>query len=249
MIIAIGPDRLPSDERSRTDLAPSRRGEASASIVKFCIKQSRQSEPQLRAILLRHQIRSVGMTSNITIDRPVEHCTRLLGVGDTHAIVQHYVGLPAHDRYLRFCGAISDFAIERFVRQCIGRRDHLFMGYVAAPSLIGIAHLAPSDAIVGECELALSVDPDFRRRGIAKRLAREAIEFATERNALCLRLSMSLENKPMISLAREVGFEMRAFNNLVKGQLTVSTQDGNYGLSKPAAPYGIMCTEVSRQSY
>ena len=171
----------------------------------------------------RDQPRKPGMIKSPSKLDALLHSTRLLDVGDAYAITQHFLGLPAHDLYLRFCGSISGQSIERFVDRCIVRRDQVFIGYSIGASLIGVAQLAPAASPAAGSELALSVDPGFRRSGVATVLTNEAIEVALERNTTELWISTVSENRPMLQLAKKFGFRPHVSNNAVTGHLCLAS--------------------------
>ncbi|MEM8975485.1 MAG: GNAT family N-acetyltransferase [Pseudomonadota bacterium] len=148
------------------------------------------------------------------------HHTRLLVARDAIAITKHLLELPDYDRYLRFCGVVSDTAIERLIAQRVVDREHAFIGYGIGGLLIGVAQLARPEPSTFDWELAISVDPGYRRLGVASRLVLEATSFTSNKNS-SLYISTLSENKPMISLAKKSGFKLHLTNQSVSGQLQV----------------------------
>ncbi|MEM9359009.1 MAG: GNAT family N-acetyltransferase [Pseudomonadota bacterium] len=173
------------------------------------------------------------------------YSTRLLTVGDTHAITQHFLGLPVHDQYSRFCGTISRLSIERFVERCIVRQDHVFLGYSVGEALIGVAQLAPSENPAAGSELALSVDPHFRRLGVASELTKEAIKVAVVRNVPRLWVSTVIENRSMIELAKKFGFLLHTSSFAISGYLCLPSRDFVSSVDMGAHPLQLKCTEFA----
>ncbi len=120
---------------------------------------------------------------------------------------------------------MSSQSIERLVNRCIVRHDHAFVGYSVGASLIGVAQLAPADTPATGSELALSVDPAFRRIGVATALTREAIALALERNITGLLVITAIENRPMIELSRKFGFRLQTSCHAIKGYLHLDRRD------------------------
>jgi GNAT superfamily N-acetyltransferase len=85
------------------------------------------------------------------------------------------LALDADDRYARFGSAIRDAGISTYVGRLDFERD-LLLGVEFAGNLIGLAHVGCG---VGElAELALSVTPRWRYRGVARTLFKGAAERA-----------------------------------------------------------------------
>lgn len=97
---------------------------------------------------------------------------------DTDAIRAHLLKLPLTDRYLRFCSALSDSAINAYVDRldlAVGGKDVGFGVYDSKDQLAGMIHIAPM-ADHDSAEFALSVDEDVRHRGIGDQLFGRGIQ-------------------------------------------------------------------------
>lgn len=82
------------------------------------------------------------------------------------SLTQHLLRLNINDRYLRFCSALSDDAINGYTsRLNLAGPDVVFVVTDADPSVVvGMLHIAPDGS--DSAEFALSVDSTHRKRGI-----------------------------------------------------------------------------------
>lgn len=83
------------------------------------------------------------------------------------AVLAHLMALDADDRYARFGAAVRDAGICALVARLDFERD-LLLGVESSGGLIGLAHVGFGAG--GLAELALSVAPPWRRRGLARAL-------------------------------------------------------------------------------
>lgn len=83
------------------------------------------------------------------------------------AVLAHLLALDADDRYARFGAAVRDAGIGALVARLDFERD-LLLGLEAAGGLVGLAHVGFGAG--GLADLALSVAPPWRRRGLARAL-------------------------------------------------------------------------------
>ncbi len=100
--------------------------------------------------------------------RPVTKPLRLRDY-DRERIRAHLLRLSLTDRYLRFCSALSDSAINRYVDGLeLSGKDAVYGIYDSDVILAGMIHVAPVSA--DSVEFALSVDDTMRKRGIGDML-------------------------------------------------------------------------------
>ena len=159
------------------------------------------------------------MTNTPTIIRPELYKLRPLHAGDLQCITDHLLSLAPYDRYLRFCGTISDIAIMRLIQKHVGNGRHAFIGYFDQADLAGLAHLAlpkePSDL----AEAAVSVGSAWRRLGIGSLLMKETIAVAQQRGCGGLLMSTLVENTAMVCMAKRFGFRFQLTQQYAEGTL------------------------------
>lgn len=86
------------------------------------------------------------------------------------AMLVHLLALDADDRYGRFGSALRDPGIRALVARLDFERD-LLLGVEDGDGLIGLAYVGVGGVSDhGLAELALSVAPSWRRRGVARAL-------------------------------------------------------------------------------
>lgn len=84
-------------------------------------------------------------------------------------ILNHLLRLSVNDRYMRFCSALSDYAITTYVDKLdLTGNDVVFGVFGADDTMIGMLHIAPDSK--DSAEFALSVDADQRKLGIGDAL-------------------------------------------------------------------------------
>jgi RimJ/RimL family protein N-acetyltransferase len=119
-------------------------------------------------------------------------------------ILRHLKCLPAQDRRLRFGTAMTDEAIERYVRGIDFTRDKVFGIFERDMTLSGMAHLA-LDVDSDTAELGLSVLPELRGKGYGYALVSRARLHAGNLAYKKLYMHCLAENGVMIHLARKAG--------------------------------------------
>lgn len=133
-------------------------------------------------------------------------------------LAQHFLSLPMRDRNLRFGMALAPPAIAAYVDQIDLDRDAVFGVHDDCNVLVGVAHVAVQD---NQAELALSVLPVHRRRGIASALLKRAIGLARSRRVAKLFMHFLTANVAIMRLAQkfrmdivESGSDADAYLNL-----------------------------------
>lgn len=136
---------------------------------------------------------------------------RPAGPGDAAAISAHFLRLSPEDRALRFCGAPCEATLARHAREVA---EGAPAGVAAvetdagtgAERVRGLAEVFVTD---GTAELAVSLEPAWRGRGLAARLVRAAARMARELGARRL-IALTLPgNGPMLGLGRKLGGRAR----------------------------------------
>ena len=161
------------------------------------------------------------MTIHAKTDNCAAYQLRVLDVTDLSSVTDHVLALTPYDRYLRFCGAMSDAAIARLLQQRVSSSGHVFIGCFYQRGLVGVVQIAQPNGEDDYAEVAISVGSDHRRAGIAKMMVDHAIHYARTGRILGLSVSTLPENMAMISLAKKLGFQIRTTQNLVEGFLAL----------------------------
>ncbi|MFO1152272.1 MAG: GNAT family N-acetyltransferase [Rhodospirillales bacterium] len=131
----------------------------------------------------------------------------------------HLLRLSADDRRFRFGNCLSDAGITGFVDGLRPRENHIFVDQETTGKVVGAVQIAVRYG--SDAELALSVDAEHRRRGVAYVLAKRAILWARNRRIRSVCMSCLAENRPMRRLAKKVGMEMDADGGLVEAKLSL----------------------------
>ena len=121
-------------------------------------------------------------------------------------VYEHLLRLSPDDRYLRFCITAGDSFIQRYVFEVMDLSRDLAFGAYSDGKLVGLANIA----IVSDtsCELAFSIDADFRGTGLARSLMKTAIARCRELGVTKLCMSCLRENRKMQALATSFGLNM-----------------------------------------
>ncbi len=117
-------------------------------------------------------------------------------------LARHFLALPVQDRSLRFGMALAPTVIAAYVDQIDLDRDAVLGVHDERNALIGVAHVAIED---DQAELALSVLPRHRRRGIGSALFRRAIAHARIRRMPKLIMHCLTANVPIMRMAQKFG--------------------------------------------
>jgi GNAT superfamily N-acetyltransferase len=122
-----------------------------------------------------------------------------------------------------------------FVIQPFNERDLVFGVRDDRPEPVGVGHLAVED---DAAELALSVLPASRRRGIGSALFRRAVAEARARRISSIRMRCLSANTPVMRIAQRFGMDLMTSEGDAAAHLTLRSLPG-----APVAP-GSMPLEV-----
>ena len=118
-----------------------------------------------------------------------------LNEGIRATLVAHFLALPVKDRCLRFGTALAPAVIAAYVDGIDFVRGAVFGVHDDRLALVGVAHMAIEDDLA---EVALSVLPMHRGRGLGSALFKRAVAHARKR---CIpRLFMLFRSRTMICL-------------------------------------------------
>lgn len=138
-------------------------------------------------------------------------------------ILDHLLGLPAHDRYLRFGYAASDSQVSAYVDRMDFARDEVFGIFDRRLQLIGMAHLALLEP--GTAEFGVSVATRARGRGYGERLFDHAVLHARNRGVDTLVIYALSENSAMLKIARKAGARVVRSGGDAEARLALPPED------------------------
>lgn len=124
---------------------------------------------------------------------------------DRPAVLQHLLNLSANDRRLRFFMSTSDNYIKHYVAEKMDFSNPNFGAFVGTDliGLVSIAIVSPTS-----CELAFSINEEYRGTGLARNLMKMAVERCQELKLNKLCMSCLRENRKMQSLAKSFGLKL-----------------------------------------
>lgn len=140
---------------------------------------------------------------------PAEGSIRRLWPVERRLFTEHLLRLDAEDRLLRFQGYTSDEAIDAYVESL-----DWFAGVVLAFFVDGevraAAHLSwTRGRLVRTGEIGLSVEAEFRRRGVGTALLRRSMTVARNRFVSDVELLCMPENTAMRRVAAHLGLKWK----------------------------------------
>jgi len=166
---------------------------------------------------------------------------RELNESERTLFLQHLLSLGSKDRYLRFGGPFSDFAIERYVAGIDWTSDTVFGVFDDGLELAAAGHFAPlprttraeADALVRTAEFGLSVGDQARGRGLGTALFLRAAAHARNLGISSLFMHCLSENSAMMRIARKAGMDIRqthgeadAYLALKPGTIATAIEEG-----------------------
>lgn len=132
---------------------------------------------------------------------------RRLNEGLRTGLVAHFVALPMTDRRLRFGASLAPAVIAAYVDGIDFVRGAVFGVHDDRLALVGVAHMAIEDDLA---ELALSVLPTHRGRGVGSALFKRAVAHARNRCVPRLFMLFRSENAPIMRIAQRFGMRIVA---------------------------------------
>jgi GNAT superfamily N-acetyltransferase len=133
------------------------------------------------------------------------HIVERLNDGMRASLVAHLLALPLRDRSLRFGMALAPSVIASYVDRIDFDRDLVLGVRDDRLVLVGVGHLAIED---DRAELALSVLPVNRRRGIGGELFKRAVSEAVDRRVPRLFMHCLSGNTPIMRIAHRFGMDL-----------------------------------------
>lgn len=135
---------------------------------------------------------------------------RRLWHSDSAAFRDHLLRLPVESRHNRFGMAVADDFVERYSLRSSAIENVLYGFFDDDGILRAVGELRPLSpphllGVGGEMEAAFSVEPGWRKRGVASELMARVIRAARVRCCTTLYLSFLTGNVPMRRLAMKFG--------------------------------------------
>jgi len=135
-------------------------------------------------------------------------------------LVAHYLALPVLDRWLRFGRAMAPAGVASYIGRIDFRRDAVFGVDDRRLGLVGVAHMALDGDVA---EVALSVLPAHRRRGIASAMFSSAMAHAHRHRIPRLFMQFLADNAPILRIARKFGMDIHADDENAEAHLRLAT--------------------------
>lgn len=135
------------------------------------------------------------------------HTIRILFPHERFRYAQHLLRLDAGARRLRFARAIKDQGIGDYVASLDRIRHAILVHEDDTLAVVGAVLLTFRDR--GLAELAFSVEPAWRRQGLATDLARRALLWARNRDIQRVGVYCLSENIGMRRLAQRLGLRVQ----------------------------------------
>jgi len=157
---------------------------------------------------------------------------RLLLSTEAGAYLRHLRRLDPEARRRRYSRLVDDRDLARFVVGIDWSRT-LIAGYFEDGTLRGAAQLAWPDLawLDGAAEMAVEVEADWRRRGIARSLMRRVATEARLRGLASILFFAQADNEPMLELARDMDAPLKLMGSDVEGRIALA------GRPRPAAQF------------
>lgn len=164
-------------------------------------------------------------------ENPIE-TINLNSSSEKELILEHLKDLDRESKELRFCGNVSDYSIEKYVESLEKKRDFTygifddsFVNPFGKSYLIAFGHLAKLQK-EDEFELALSVSPLYREKGLGKKLLEDLL-FVRAKNlkAKSIHCECLYVNKKIQSLFEKKGVELdKSSKDYVQGRIYLDGQ-------------------------
>ena len=152
---------------------------------------------------------------------------RQLTAADRALVLSHHLALSEEDRVLRFGSGVSDEQLRKYVDGLDFSRDCCFGFFDETGRLLGFVQVSPS----GErtAEVALSVAPDSRGRGLGHKLLQQATRHCGNRGIKEFVLYYMRPNRAMGQLAARLGMAIKASGRDVEACLSLDSHSVTSG--------------------
>src|SRR5579864_6428671 len=152
----------------------------------------------------RNEAVSMNARPSTTRQRRPTTPIRILRQHELPLLRDHLLRLDPASRRDRFHGAVADDFITSYVARCFGPKT-IAIAYVENDEVHGVAELHEPSAGGEPPELAFSVEPSLRRRGVGSILFHTLLAEARRAGYERLRVTTGPQNEAMRALARKFG--------------------------------------------
>lgn len=148
---------------------------------------------------------------------------RQIGPADAGPMKSFLERLSDHDRYMRFLRPMPRVTDALVDALCSSDGTlHVAIGAFDDDRLVGVARYVCVRQDPRRAELAFSVDPSHRGRGLARKLVGEVIRGAEGGIPESIEVYVHPENRAAAGLVRSLGFSLKYREGLLEGSAPVS---------------------------
>jgi ribosomal protein S18 acetylase RimI-like enzyme len=134
---------------------------------------------------------------------------RRLDVNDLRSVERHLLELGPTDRHARFLGNPADAKIVAYVRGIDPSCTILIGAFDQSGRMVGLAEAHPTGT-PHTVEIAVSIDPNFRRRGLGQRLVARALALAFAHGTQSAEFIFAPTNRALEGLVHALGGRITA---------------------------------------
>ncbi|HJS83947.1 MAG TPA: GNAT family N-acetyltransferase [Acetobacteraceae bacterium] len=172
-------------------------------------------QPQPMSRIAPFVVDATGVGPVVASHAPSWLLIRRLGPDDRVALAEHFISLPRQDRRTRFGGNASDAAIQRHCDGLDLDETVCFAALDASGAVVGAAlgfAYGAGDGPHRQCvEVAVSVAPEHRRRGLGTDLVSRVHHATAARGADAAVFEFDPSNAAIRGLVRRLGGMVRPF--------------------------------------
>ena len=164
-------------------------------------------------------------TASLSVRGTTVYRPRIARPEDAPALIRHYQRLVNFDRYTRFFSAMSDDGIRRYVETFDWTRMIAVCVY-SDELLVGAAELGWEERGVPErAELGISVDADFRRRGLGSWMVCDLLDAGRRAGVESVYASWVGGNDAIGRIMRSYGASIWLSGNHWQGELRLANAE------------------------
>jgi len=123
---------------------------------------------------------------------------------DSILLKNHIKSLSSADKYLRFGYPVHDETVDKYVDSTFNQRNHIWFGVANDSKIIATSHVV-LDSSQSLSEFGLTVDENYRNKGIAKLLFGVGLDLCREHKIRKILLFCLAQNIAMRHIAKHFG--------------------------------------------
>lgn len=134
---------------------------------------------------------------------------------DTQAVIAFFARVSDEDRRFRFLSSVQNLSLAQtsIITDFTPQRRETFLAFLPGSDAIIAAATLAADTQGNAAEVAISIDADYKGRGIGWTLLDHVSDQARQWGVRTLRSIENRENHAAISLEREMGFSVSAIED------------------------------------